>query len=81
MSILSSLSSVASLAQMQANDVQNAQTIYTEMQAQAQKSEMGRWKILSDTQTKIFEMQQEATVNKAKSQDKMFNKWDEYIRG
>ena len=47
MSILSSLSSVASLAQMQANDVQNAQTIYTEMQAQAQKSEMGRWKILS----------------------------------
>ena len=75
------LSNAASMAQMAASDLQNAQTIYTQMQADAQKQEMSRWKILQDTQTKIFEIQQDVTVNKAKTQDKMFNKWDEYIRG
>lgn len=74
------LSSAASVAQMAASDAQNAQTIYTQMQASAQKNEMERWKILQDTQTKIFEIQQEVTVNRAKVQDKMFGKWDEYIR-
>ena len=71
----------ASIAQMTANDYQNAQSIYTSMQADAQKSQMNRWKILQDTQTKIFEIQQDVTVNRAKTQDKMFGKWDEYIRG
>ncbi len=71
----------ASIAQMQANDLQNAQSIYTSMQADAQKSQMNRWKILQDTQTKIFEIQQDVTVNRARTQDKMFGKWDEYIRG
>ena len=75
------LSTAASMAQMAANDAQNAQTIYTQMQADAQKQEMSRWKILQDTQTKIFEIQQDVTVNRAKTQDKMFGKWDEYIRG
>ena len=70
------LSNAASMAQMAASDFQNAQTIYTQMQADAQKQEMSRWKILQDTQTKIFEIQQDVTVNKAKTQDKMFNKWD-----
>ena len=74
-------STAASIAQMQANDFQNAQTIYTSMQADAQKNQMNRWKILQDTQTKIFEIQQDVTVNRAKTQDKMFGKWDEYIRG
>jgi hypothetical protein len=32
------------------------------------------------TQTQLFEIQQEVTVNKAKTQDKMTNQWDEYIR-
>ncbi len=71
----------ASIAQMQANDLQNAQSIYVSMQADAQKSQMNRWKILQDTQTKIFEIQQDVTVNRARTQDKMFGKWDEYIRG
>lgn len=69
------------MAQMAASDFQNAQTIYTQMQADAQKQEMSRWQILQDTQTKIFEIQQDVTVNKAQTQDKMFDKWDEYIRG
>ncbi|MGM9992346.1 MAG: hypothetical protein ACI376_05810 [Candidatus Bruticola sp.] len=70
----------ASAAQMTASDLQQAQTIYTQMQADAQKQQMERWKILQDTQTKIFEIQQDVTVNRAKTQDKMFGKWDEYIR-
>ncbi|MGM9992347.1 MAG: hypothetical protein ACI376_05815 [Candidatus Bruticola sp.] len=89
MSILSNLTSMfsgggyaaaASAAQMTASDLQQAQTIYTQMQADAQKQQMERWKILQDTQTKIFEIQQDVTVNRAKTQDKMFGKWDEYIR-
>ena len=71
---------MASMAQMQASDRQNALSIYTSMAADAQKSQMNRWKILQDTQTKIFEIQQDVTVNRAKTQDKMFGKWDEYIR-
>ena len=78
---MGTLSTAASVAQMAASDAQNAQTIYTQMQADAQKQEMSRWKILQDTQTKIFEIQQDVTVNRAKTQDKMFGKWDEYIRG
>ncbi|MCD6310645.1 MAG: hypothetical protein J7M18_08005 [Candidatus Eremiobacteraeota bacterium] len=66
---------------MVVNDQQNAMTIYTQTLAQTQKQQMDRWKILQDTQTKIFEIQQDVTVNKAKTQDKMFKKWDEYIRG
>jgi vacuolar-type H+-ATPase subunit H len=66
--------------QMQMSDYQQAQTIQTQIASDAQKQQMERWKILHDTQTKIFEIQQDVTVNKAKTQDKMYNKWDEYIR-
>ncbi len=66
--------------QMFMSDYQQAQTIQTQIGADAQKQQMERWKILQDTQTKIFEIQQDVTVNKAKTQDKMYNKWDEYIR-
>ncbi|MHB2020773.1 MAG: hypothetical protein ACYCW6_27865 [Candidatus Xenobia bacterium] len=66
--------------QLGANDAQNAATIATQIQSDAQKQQMDRWKILEDTQTKIFEIQQDVSVNKAKTQDKMYNKWDEYIR-
>jgi hypothetical protein len=75
------MSTAFSVAQMQMTDYQNAQTIQTQIAASAQKSEMERWKILQDTQTKCFEIQQDVTVNQAKTQDKMFGKWDEYIRG
>ena len=74
------LSNVFAITQMQQNDYQNAQTIAIQMQSDAQKQQMSRWKILQDTQTKIFEIQQDVTVNKAKTQDKMFQKWDEYVR-
>lgn len=75
------VSNIMAQQQMQANDLQNAMTIATQIQADAQKQQMQRWQILQDTQTKVFEIQQDVTVNKAKTQDKMFQKWDEYIRG
>lgn len=75
------VSDIMSAQQMMANDLQNAMTIGAQIQADAQKQQMQRWKILQDTQTKIFEIQQDVTVNKAKVQDKMFEKWDDYIRG
>lgn len=78
--MLPSLTSAASSYALMANDYQQAQTIYTQVESMTQKQEMERWKILQDTQTKIFEIQQETTVNRAKTQDKMYNKWDEYIR-
>jgi hypothetical protein len=42
---------------------------------------MQQWKIQQDSQTKIFNTQQDAAANKAQTQDKSFNKWDEFIRG
>ena len=50
------------------------------MEADRKKQEMVRWQILQDTQNKTFEIQEDITRNKAKTQDRMFNKWDEYIR-
>ncbi|MBQ7501175.1 hypothetical protein IJT93_12740 [bacterium] len=74
------MASAMSALQMITSDYQQAQTISTQIQADAQTQQMNRWKILQDTQTKIQEIQQDVTVNRAKSQDKMFDKWDEYIR-
>jgi len=70
----------ATQTQMQQSDMNQAQTIGTEMEADNQKSQARRWQIMQDTQNKIFEIQQDVTVNKAKTGDKMFGKWDEYIR-
>ena len=74
------LANAMAMAQLVNSDVQQAQTIATQMMADNQKQQMRRWQIMQDTQTKIFEIQQDVTVNKAKTQDKMFNKWDQYIR-
>ena len=74
------ISNIIAQQQMSANDLQNAMTIATQIQADAQKQQMERWKIIQDTQTKIFEIMQDVTNNRSKTQDKMFNKWDEYIR-
>ena len=51
-----------------------------QFQSETQKQQMERWKIIQDTQTKIFEIMPDVTNNRSKTQDKMFNKWDEYIR-
>ena len=71
---------MAAQAQMQNNQFQNSQTIYSQINADNQKQAMSRWKIQQDTQTKIFEIQQDVTANKAKTQDKCFQQWDQYVR-
>ncbi len=70
----------ASLQQLALSDALQAQTKQVEMFADAQKHQAERWKILREVQTKIFEIQQEVTINQAKVQDKMHNKWSDYIR-
>lgn len=77
---MTGMANAASMTQMVNSDYQQAQTIGTEMMADNQKQQMRRWQIMQDTQTKIFEIQQDVTVNKAKTQDKMFNKWNDYIK-
>ena len=77
---MTGMANAAAMTQMVQSDYNQAQTIGTQMMADQQKSQMRRWQIQQDTQTKIFEIQQDVTVNKAKTQDKMFNKWDEYIK-
>ena len=67
--------------QMQATDMQQAQTVMTQIAADAQKQQMERWKIMQDVQTKMFEISQDVTVNKAKTADKAFGAFDGYIRG
>ena len=77
---MTGMANASAMTQMVTSDYQQAQTVQTQMMADQQKSQMRRWQIQQDTQTKIFEIQQDVTVNKAKTQDKMFNKWDQYIR-
>ena len=76
-----SLTALATQYQMQQNDMQQAATISAEVQAQAQRSQAQRWQLQEDTQTKIFSIQQDTTVNRARTQDKMYEHWDSLIRG
>jgi len=55
-------------------------TIQDQIRTDQQKQQMERWRILQDTQTKIFEIIQDVTINKARNQDRMFREWDRYIR-
>ena len=56
------------------------QSIEEQLAADAKKREMERWKILQETQTKIHEIQQDVTVNKAKTADKAWDNWQDFIR-
>ena len=58
----------------------DAGAIETEMRADQQKQQMERWKILQDTQTQIFEVQQEVTANKAQTQERAQDDLANYIR-
>ena len=70
----------ASQMQMFMTDQQQAQTVYTQIAADAQKQRMERFKIMADLQTKIFEITQDITVNKAKTADKAYQQMDGYIK-
>ena len=55
-------------------------SILKAMQNDDQKQMLERMKVLQDTQTKIFEIHQDVTMNKAKAADKAFKAMDKYIR-
>lgn len=77
---MTGMANAAAMTQLIQSDYQQAQTIGAQMMADSQKQQMRRWQIMQDTQTKIFEIQQDVNVHKAKTSDKMFGKWDQYIR-
>lgn len=62
-------------------DAQQAQTIQNQMQSDMQKQHSERWKMMQDTQTKIFEIQQDVYINRAKTADKATQIFDGYIKG
>jgi hypothetical protein len=68
------------MAQQYNNDFKNAMTIFTQRQADDQKAQMERWRILQETQTRIFEIQQDVMTNKLQIQSEAYKRWDEYIR-
>lgn len=78
--------SIASLGQaLAADQAQTCQagdggTVQSQICADAQRQQMERWRIQQDTQTRIFEIQQDVTANRAKTQDKAFQTFDSYIR-
>ena len=74
------MSNMAAQGQMMNNDMQNCQTIQTQEMADAQTQNAKRNQILMDTQTKIFEIQQDSSVNKAKVAAKGADNWVQYIR-
>lgn len=69
----------AAVLQQQLSDMQQARTIHTQIAAEARKSEMQRWQITQELQTKIHAITAEVTVNKAKMADKAFNAMKQYI--
>lgn len=74
------LANGAAYLQMMTADAQQANTIHTQIAADAMKQRAQRWQILADTQTKIFEIVQDVTLEKAKTADKLYKKWDAYIQ-
>ena len=69
----------AAILQQQQSDMLQAQNIFTQMGAEARKSQMQRWQINSELQTKIHEITAKVTVNKAKMADKAMNAITQYI--
>ena len=68
-------------AQMSLNNTNiRVEEMQLSMAAESEKAEWNKWKIIQDTQNKIYEIQQGVAVDQAKTQDKMFQKWDEYIK-
>lgn len=70
----------ANILQLQNQTEQQLMNIQTQITATNMKEDMSRFKIMYDVQTKIQEMQQDMTLDRAKSQDKMFGKWDEFVK-
>jgi hypothetical protein len=77
---MSPMTMQASQLQMKQTDFMNAFTVQQQMNAERAKQVMRGWQIATDMTTKTFEIEQEATVLKATTSDKIFKSWDKYIQ-
>ena len=68
------------LQQMTQTDTANQDAVQQQLAQQAQAKQQQQWLQLQDQLSGISTIQQDVTVNKAKTADQMFNQWDTYIR-
>jgi hypothetical protein len=71
----------AALRRLEEPDMHTALTLYGRIAADALKHRAERWQIIQKTNTAIFQIQEDITINRARTLDKAFQKWDEYIHG
>jgi hypothetical protein len=71
---------VAAFRGLEATDRNDVRSLFSEIALDAQQHQLERWIVHQQAQTKIVEIQEEITVSKARTQDKAFNMWDQYIR-
>jgi hypothetical protein len=74
---------IAALAAMQAADAAApcAQaTIQSQLCAERAKQQSERWRIQHETQTQVFQTQQDVGVSRAQTQDRPYSSWDSYAR-
>ena len=55
-------------------------TIQQQMRQDGQRQALERWKILRETQTKIFELQQDVTIQRARHANAARRAWEKFIR-
>lgn len=73
--------SLASMSSLSSSGFQNARTSATQRSAPSGRNQQPEgWRILQDTQAKIFEVTQNLTMNRAQTRTKAFKSVDEYIR-
>jgi hypothetical protein len=81
MQLITASSTIMSLAQMQLTDALGVDKAAMQMAAQKTRSAWQGWKLFQDLPAEIYKIHQEATLHRAKIQDKMADKWDDFVRG
>ena len=71
---------VSVLRDEKATDRKIVQSIADQIREDARTADAERWKIIKDTQTEIYEIEQDVVVTKARKQDEAFKKWEEFVR-
>ena len=57
------------------------ESIADQIREDARKAEAERWRIIKETQTDLYEIEQDVVVTKARKQDDAFRKWEEFVSG
>lgn len=81
MNSITGIATMMSIAQDAMTEEHRSEKVLLQMAAQKMKHEWESWKLMEDLKTDIFQIQQEVSLQKAKTDDKIINKWDEFIKG